>query len=109
MRFEVTTDIDIPKAMKKIVNNEFWMFATSEWYRLISPYTPRDTGMLYQNVTIRPKEITYNAPYAKEVYTTNKRYRKDKNPMAVCYWDKKAIPTQGPKLIEAMQLSLIHI
>lgn len=99
----VTTDIDIPKAIKKINNDKFWTFAASEWHRLYAHYVPYRSGDLYKNVTIRPKEIEHNEPYAKEVYSTNKNYRKDHHALATCQWDKHATPTQGPRLIQSLQ------
>lgn len=100
---EVTTDIDIPKVLRKIDNDEFWLYAASEWHRLYKHYVPYRGGELYNNVTIRPKEIIHNAPYAKEVYTVNKNYRVGQHLYPSCYWDVKAVPTQGQKLVAALQ------
>lgn len=99
----ITTSVDIPRAIKKIDNDKFWIFAASEWHRLYDHYVPYRKGDLYRNVTIRPKEITHNVSYAKEVYFTNKNYRKDYHMFAACQWDKHAAPAQGSKLIQSLQ------
>lgn len=130
MGFSITvkSDINIPENLKKIDNDEFWTFAASEWHRLISPYTPKKTGNLIENVTIRPKEIEYKSPYAhyqyegkvmgknyhdpdsgfwsplKKKYTGgNLKYKTDKNKDASKEWDKAAKPKQEEKLIDALQ------
>lgn len=103
MGIEVATNIDIPKVLKKIDNDAFWTFAANEWHRLYMHYVPCDTRRLYEDVIIRPKEITHNAPYASEVYSHNRNYRIDKHIFATSQWDKHAAPTQGQKLVSAMQ------
>ncbi|MBQ5851520.1 MAG: hypothetical protein IIW54_12045 [Lachnospiraceae bacterium] len=101
----VTTDIDIPKAIKKIDNDKFWTFAAKEWHKHYKHYVPYRTGNLYNNVTIRPKEIEHNAGYAKDVYLINRNYRRGKHEhmFATCQWDKHAVPTQGPRFIQSLQ------
>lgn len=100
---EVTTNIDIPRVLKKIDNDAFWTFAASEWHRLYARYVPYRNGDLYNNVTIKPKEVVHNMPYASEVYSTNRRYRTRPHDLATSQWDKHAAPTQGQKLVSAMQ------
>lgn len=99
----VEANINIPKNLAKINNDTFWRYAASEWHRLYSPFVPMQTGNLMEDVTIKPKEINHNAPYAKKLYNSNFNFRKDKHPMASGKWDKAAIPTQGEKLINSMQ------
>lgn len=123
----VTSNIDIPKHLAKVNGDEFWKFGATEWWKLITPYTPMETGTLFESTTIRPKEIEYNAPYAhylyhgelmvdpetgssyakkdaKKVYAgTELQFDKSKHPLASKEWDKAAEPTQKPKLIDSMQ------
>ena len=49
-------------------NGKVAFFIAQDIYRLSEPYTPRDSGNLYRNVTIKGGEITYNAPYAHYQY-----------------------------------------
>ena len=127
---KIEARIDNIGTMKKVQDDKFWKFAATEWWRLISEYTPKDTGTLIQSVDIRPKEIEYKSPYAhyqyhgkvmgpnyysedygfwsppgkKKDYTgADLKYKKDRNPKASKEWDKAAKPFQKPKLIQAMQ------
>lgn len=126
-RITVKTNIDVPKTVSAVRGDEFWKFAATEWWRLISEYTPRDTRNLIQNVDIRPKEIEYKSPYSHYMYEgkvmgpnyynpdygfwsppgQKKHYTgaelKYTNPKASKEWDKAAEPIQGPKLVQAMQ------
>lgn len=99
---EVSSNINVTDIVSQIDNSGFWLFAANEWWRLISPYTPRDTGQLCENVSIEPKKINYKSGYAEDVYNTNKHYRKDKNPLATYKWDEVAVPVQGEKLVNSL-------
>ena len=124
--------IDAHGMSDKLENDStFWTFAASEWHRLYSPYVPFESGALRDSVTIAPKTITHNAPYAHYQYTgdvygpnypitqngvrvgffsppnrpkhpTGKRL-KYKNPKAAAKWDQVAAPTQTPKLVSSLQ------
>ena len=112
-------------------DSTFWTFAASEWHRLYAPYVPFESGALRDSVTITPKTITHNAPYAHYQYTgdvyvpnypitqngvrvgyysppnrpkypTGKRL-KYKNPKAAAKWDQVAAATQTPKLVSSLQ------
>lgn len=100
----VVSNINIPRTLAKIDNDKFWTYAANEWWRLITPFTPMDTGTLFQSVDISPKTIFYIAPYAASVYNgSHINFRKDKHSQASAKWDKAAIPTQQDKLITALQ------
>lgn len=113
MKIEVVNSINLAEILSKINDKRVWLFAAEEWYRLISPYTPHNTGNLEQNVTIGSAftgglleskgTITYNVPYSLPVYYgKNMNFRKDHNPKASAEWDKRAIQEkQDEKLIEA--------
>ena len=126
-RIRVEEHINIPKNMAKVQDDKFWEFGANEWWRLITPYTPMETGTMSESVSIKPKEIEYNSPYAHYLYKgelmvdpdtgssyarygTKKVYAgtaleisKAKHPLATKEWDKAAEPTQKSKLIRAMQ------
>lgn len=112
-------------------DSAFWTFAASEWNRLYAPYVPFESGTLRDSVTIKPKEITHNAPYAHYMYIgdvygpnypitqngvqvgffsiPNRPKHKTggklkyKNPLAAAKWDQVAAGTQLPKLVSSMQ------
>ena len=127
MKLTVINKVNIPNILRRLDDDKFWKFGASEWHKLISPYTPMQTGTLFESVAIRPKEIEYKQPYAhyvyhgilmvdpdtgssyakkgaKKVYASKQlHYQKDKHPLATKEWDKVAEPIQGPKLVDAMQ------
>lgn len=103
MELRVRSEVDIPRAIKRIDNDPFWTFAASEWNRLIYPFVPFDTGALASNTTIEPKKIIYEQEYAAAVYKMNANFKKDKHPLATREWDKAAAPSQKSKLIAAMK------
>lgn len=127
MKISVEVDIDTQKCLNKVDNDGFWTFAAYEWWRLITPYVPMETGTLSESVEIRPKEIEYIAPYAHYLYrgelmvdpVTGSSYAEkdskkiytgkeldlthNKHPLSSKEWDKAAEPSQKPKLIQSMQ------
>lgn len=126
---EVSSNLDIPKELRKINNPAFWKFAATEWWRLMYPYIPFSTGTLMSTTNISTKEkmteqeaidkalssnnftaegnctgvITFRAPYASAAYHSNRNFRTDEHCLASARWDEAAAPTQKPKLIEALQ------
>lgn len=127
-----SVNIDARGMTDKLENDRtFWTFAASEWHRLYAPYVPLESGTLRDSVTIAPKTITHNAPYAHYQYTgevygpnypiTQNGVRvgffsipnrpkhktggklKYKNPKAAAKWDEVAAGTQLPKLVSSLQ------
>ena len=49
-------------------SRKLWMYAATEWHRLYKDWVPMNTGILYMNTSIRPKEIEHLAPYAHYMY-----------------------------------------
>ncbi len=105
MKFEITSvDIDIPKNLKKVDNDAFWKFAANEWWKLITPFVPMDTGTLFESVHITPGQIEYYQPYARRVYEGDHiNFHKDHHPLASARWNIVAKPTEYPKLINTLQ------
>ena len=54
--------------INKVTNPRFGRFVANEWGRLLTPYTPKDTGLLVQTKEIHPFEIHYIQPYSAYVY-----------------------------------------
>ena len=128
---KVDVNINNSKRLSQVRAKGFWKFAATEWWKLITPYTPMQTGTMSEQVEIRGEtgsgEIEYTAPYAHYLYKgelmvdsvtrssyaragTKKVYAgkelnisKNKHPLASKEWDKAAEPTQKPKLVDAMQ------
>lgn len=64
--------VNVHRIASKAENDPaFWTFAATEWHRLYKDYVPMNQGDLYNKVTIVPKEITHNAPYAHYQYEGN--------------------------------------
>ena len=119
----VRIDLNEPKILKKVTNDRFGLFVSAEWKRLIDPYTPRDAGIMMQNIELRPWEIEYFEPYshymyegilyvdpdtgsswagfgAEKVPTGQALNYQQNNPFATDHWDIKAA--------EAGQLSKLY-
>lgn len=105
----VKLNIDIDKLTNTVAGDEIGLYTAKEWKRLIDQFTPFRTGNLMNNVTIRPWEITYNAPYASEVYNADGIHGKAKNfntnlhPLAGPRWSERAQPSEISKLIHSVE------
>lgn len=64
----VSVKLDIKPAMKVLGSEGLGKFASHEWHRVITPYTPHREGNLERNVTYRPWEFEYNEPYSAYMY-----------------------------------------
>lgn len=96
-------DIDAREIAARYTSDKVMLFAASEWYRLISPYTPMDTGTLMTSAEVTPGQIRYTMPYAHRTYYRNANFRRDKHPLASREWDKAAAPVQLSKLTAALE------
>lgn len=103
MHISIETDVDVPRRLRQINDDAFWTFAATEWWRLYSPYTPKQEGLLISTVSITPKQAEHTVPYAHCQYEGDFNHASNKNPLASRRWDQAAEPTQKPKLIRAMQ------
>lgn len=70
MKLDTKLDIKINynEIMKKVGGDDLGTFASHEWKRIITPYTPHKTGNLERNVEYRPWEFIYLSPYSFYVY-----------------------------------------
>lgn len=48
------------------------LFLANTCFRRMAKYVPKDTGALLSTATIRPNKITYEQPYARKQFYTNK-------------------------------------
>ena len=83
--------------IKKITNHrKAGLFVATTFARYMNKYVPMDTGMLAQNLFIQPFSVTYNQPYASEVYEGTKlNFSKEKHPLATAHWDKACVAANG--------------
>ena len=102
---KVIANIDTKGTCNKIMHNRaFWMYAAQQWHKQYLSYVPMDTGTLANQVQITPGQIEHIAPYARYIYNGERfNFRRDLHPKACAQWDKKAEPTQKPKLISSLQ------
>ncbi len=131
MNIKVEDHINIPECLAKVEDPSFWEFSATEWWKRIKPYTPMETGTLFESVDIKGERgngsIEYKSPQAhylykgelmvdpntgssyaqedaKKVYTGKElHYSGKKHQLASKEWDKAAEPTQKPELIRSMQ------
>ena len=61
-------DLNEPKIVQKVTNDRFGLFVAKSWKDIIDPYTPKDTGLLMQNVELSPWQIKYTEPYSAYMY-----------------------------------------
>lgn len=96
------------RILDKVENDRFGKYTALEWKRLIDPYTPRDTGLLMQNVEIYPNEIHYKMPYAARVYYGHNMKFQHKNPYSTFEWDVAAVNAgQADKLTRTLNAAII--
>lgn len=83
-------DLNEPQIIEKVTNEQFGLFVSNEWKRLIDPYTPRDTGMMQETAQISAEQIHYVQKYASRVYYGYDFTFQKKNPYSTYEWDKAA-------------------
>ena len=131
IRVEIDDNLDLKKSMEKVKEKTFWMFGSNELWRLSQSYIPYGASRnMARNVKIRGYvgrgEIEHVAPQAhyqyigklmidpatgssfakkdaKKVYASPTIYLKYRSSKASREWYKAAWPTQGRKVIDAMQ------
>lgn len=64
----VRIDLNEPKILQKVTSDRFGLLASTEWKRLIDPYTPKDTGLTMESARIYPWRIHYIQPWSAYVY-----------------------------------------
>lgn len=48
------------------------LFLANTCFRRMSKYVPKDTGALMTTATVKPGKVTYEQPYARKQFYTNK-------------------------------------
>lgn len=85
-----TITLDESKIIKKVTNDNFGLFVSNEWKRLIQPYEPRDTNTMSKTAKIYPFKIHYIQRYSDKVYFGKDMNFQKKNPYSTYEWDIKA-------------------
>ena len=62
------------------------------------PYVPYVTGALAHNITVDEQGITYNQPYAEEVYESNHPHNLEHHPLASSHWDEIAFANHSDEI-----------
>ena len=83
----VRIDLNELKILAKVQNDRFGLLVSSEWKRLIDPYTPRDTGTMQDGAVLSPWEIFYKQKYSARVYYGYDLNFQKKNPYSTYEWD----------------------
>lgn len=101
---KVKINIDLQKVGESKITDDVRLFAANNMFRLMSPYVPMDTGMLWQTVEVSTKGVHYKQPCARYQYNgTNFNFSRDKHPLASAKWDKAMLAAQGDKLTRDIQ------
>ena len=50
--------------LDRILDDSTGLFVASEWSRYFAKYVPMKEGILAQDISIDPYQVTYNSPYA---------------------------------------------
>lgn len=100
---EIQINLNLPNIIEKVTNDEFGLFVSHEWKKLINPYTPYRTGTLMRVVDEFPFKLHYRATqgdagkgesaqaYPAYVYnSTGWNFNKSFHPAATDHWDIKA-------------------
>ncbi len=64
----IKVKLDIPRILNKVENDDFGLFLSKEWKRLVNPYTPHREGTMENLVLYRPFEFTYVSEYSHYMY-----------------------------------------
>lgn len=90
------------------------LYMTTEIYKKSIPYTPFDNNPLSTLVTIEPNSITYNVPYARNMYygkvmagnprkATDKDIKYQGSPMRGKLWVERAMIDRKQDVIKAVE------
>lgn len=74
------------------------LFLANTCFRRMQKYVPFDTGALSTTVTVRPGSVTYEQPYAKKNYVSNKG-----KGIRGKYWDKKMIAAEKELIVKEVE------
>lgn len=79
-------------------NGSAELFLANTCFRRMQKYVPFDTGALSTTVTVKPGSVTYDMPYGKKQYYTNKG-----KGIRGKYWDRKMVSAEGDKVAQEVE------
>ena len=100
----IKVKLDMPKILNKVENDEFGLFLSKEWKRLVNPYTPHRDGTMENLVLYRPFEFEYMENYSHYMYNgipyVDPVYKKGgfTSDSGITFWSRpgvKKIPSKG--------------
>ena len=99
----LTLEMYIKQEAKKLVDDitndpEFKKSVNEEFAKICDPYVPYITGELSKNITITSQGISYNQPYASNVYDSMGVHNKEHHPLASSMWDEVAFANHKDEL-----------
>lgn len=83
-------DLNEPQIIQKVMSDKFGLTVSTEWKRLLNPYTPRDTGVMEDTARLYPWQIHYLPRYSAYVYYGSYMNFQKNNPYSTYEWDIKA-------------------
>lgn len=70
-------------------NDNIGLFTAETCARYMDKFIPMDSGMLAQNYTTKPYEVSYNSVYAHKIFFGEGfNFSKEKHPLATARWDR---------------------
>lgn len=113
----------LERGLNTIIDDDFKQYMHEEFYKLMFPYIPYDTGTLASTTedkilnlsdeqsmnigltsgNIDSSGITFNAPYAVRSYYENRNWHKEKHPLATEEWAEAAMNAHEQELINRLQ------
>lgn len=65
---KVDVKLNMPRILNKVENDEFGLFLSHSWHRLITPWTPHRDGLMERSVLFYPFKFTYTQPWSHIMY-----------------------------------------
>lgn len=87
------------------------LYLSNRAFIRMQKYVPRDTGALSTTVTIKPRSVTYEQPYAHAQYVgyTNGEVTHYNTPGTGTYWDRRMWSAEGNLLTREVEKYMKHL
>lgn len=90
--------------LNKITNNPKFKTEVNKLFaEKCDPYVPYITGELSRNIKVDQNGITYQQPYASNVYDSMNVHNKEHHPLASSKWDEVAFANHKEELEEGVK------
>ena len=81
-----------------LADPKFRTQVNQEFAEICDPYVPFVTGQLAENIRVDSNGITYEQPYASNVYDSMNVHSKEFHPLATSQWDEVAFANHKDEL-----------